>query len=505
MKKLEDKLRHATSYEEWKALAKEHDRCSGREHWKKVDKTSLYDYASIRSRLERLRYFRENDDNIGLLFSLNEGIHGNMGGMGKPVLYARAKFGTKQLVHDYVDAINDSLDHLAQLDSDHPSFLERLDFFRRANKCYGKSALMLSGGAVLGNFHVGVVKAMVEQDLLPDVISGSSAGSMIAAVLGTRTDTELKHFLDADNLRKVLLAEVELVNGRLSESSPRINHQLLKEKIAKLIPDVTFQEAFEMTGRHINISISPSDVHQTSRLLNAIASPNVYIRKAVLASCAVPGIYPPVMLEAKNVHGHPQPYLATRRWIDGSVSDDLPAKRLARLYGVNHFIVSQTNPIVLWALHDSKTENSGLITALRQLGGRTIKEVSKVGSSVARKYFKNSPRVRRMSNIIYSVINQEYTGDINIIPRYRFFDPRKLLTELTPKELQFYILEGERATWPKLEMIRASTKISRKLAKILELYEEEEFSRLSNGKAKAKARAKPHHLGAELTRHNVSA
>mgnify|MGYP002700472403 FL=1 len=184
MKKLENKLRLSTSYEEWKALAKEHDRCSGREHWKKIDKTSLYDYASIRSRLERLRYFRENNDNIGLLFSLNEGIHGNMGGMGKPVLYARAKFGTKQLVHDYVDAISDSLDHLAQLDSDHPSFLERLDFFRRANKCYGKSALMLSGGAVLGNFHVGVVKALVAQDLLPDVLSGSRAGSMIAAVLG---------------------------------------------------------------------------------------------------------------------------------------------------------------------------------------------------------------------------------------------------------------------------------------------------------------------------------
>jgi NTE family protein len=497
VKKLENKLRLSTSYEEWKALAKEHDRCSGREHWKKIDKTSLYDYASIRSRLERLRYFRENNDNIGLLFSLNEGIHGNMGGMGKPVLYARAKFGTKELVHDYVDGISDSLDHLAQLDSEHPNFLERLDFFRRASKCYGKSALMLSGGAVLGNFHVGVVKALVEQDLLPEVISGASAGSMIAAVLGTRTDEELQHFLDADNLGKVLLTEVALVNGRLSESSPRINHQLLKEKIAKLIPDITFQEAFEKTGRHINISISPSDVHQTSRLLNAIASPNVYIRKAVLASCAVPGIYPPVMLEAKNVHGHPQPYLATRRWIDGSVSDDLPAKRLARLYGVNHFIVSQTNPIVLWAVRDAKAEDSGIMPALRQLGGRSLKEVSKVGNSVARKYFKNSPRVRRIANIVYSVINQEYTGDINIIPRYRFFDPRKLLTELTPDELQFFILEGERATWPKLEMIRASTKISRKLSQILEVYEAEEFSRL--------AKSKPHHLGAEMTRSQVRA
>jgi TAG lipase/steryl ester hydrolase/phospholipase A2/LPA acyltransferase len=496
VKKLEDKLQLASSFEEWKALAKEHDRCSGREHWKKIDKTSLYDYASIRSRLERLCYFRDNNDDIGLLFSLNEGIHGNMGGMGKPVLHARAKFGTKQLVHDYVDGIRDALDHLAQLDSESPNFLERLDFFRRASKCYGKSALMLSGGAVLGNFHIGVVKALVEQDLLPDVISGASAGSMIAGVLGTRTDDELHDFLNADSLGKLLLAEVELANGRMSTSSPRINHQSLKEKIAKLIPDITFQEAFERTGRHINISISPSDVHQTSRLLNAIASPNVYIRKAVLASCAVPGIYPPVMLEAKNVHGHPQPYLATRRWIDGSVSDDLPAKRLSRLYGVNHFIVSQTNPIVLWAVRDTAMDNSGLGKAIRQLGGRSIKELSKIGNNVARKYFKNSPRIRRVTNIIYSVINQEYTGDINIIPRYRFFDPRKLLTELTPDQLQFFIAEGERATWPKIEMIRASTTISRKLAEILEIYEAEELNRLSKSH---------HHLGAEMPRSSLRA
>jgi TAG lipase/steryl ester hydrolase/phospholipase A2/LPA acyltransferase len=496
VKKLEDKLKLASSFEEWKALAKEHDRCSGREHWKKIDKTSLYDYASIRSRLERLCYFRDNNDDIGLLFSLNEGIHGNMGGMGKPILHARAKFGTKQLVHDYVDGIRDALDHLAQLDSESPNFLERLDFFRRASKCYGKSALMLSGGAVLGNFHIGVVKALIEQDLLPDVISGASAGSMIAGVLGTRTDDELHDFLNADNLGKLLLAEVELASGLMSTSSPRINHQSLKEKIAKLIPDITFQEAFERTGRHINISISPSDVHQTSRLLNAIASPNVYIRKAVLASCAVPGIYPPVMLEAKNVHGHPQPYLATRRWIDGSVSDDLPAKRLSRLYGVNHFIVSQTNPIVLWAVRDTAMDNSGLGKAIRQLGGRSIKELSKIGNNVARKYFKNSPRIRRVTNIIYSVINQEYTGDINIIPRYRFFDPRKLLTELTPDQLQFFIAEGEGATWPKIEMIRASTTISRKLAEILEIYEAEELNRLSKSH---------HHLGAEMPRSSLRA
>lgn len=491
LKKLEKQMLAAKSYQQWAELARDYDRSSGREHWKKIDKTSLYDYASIRSRLERLRYFRENNDNIGLLFTLNEGIHGNMGGMGKPVLYTRAKFGTKQLIEDYIDAIVDALEHLANLDCDNPGFVERLDFFRRASKCYGKSALMLSGGAVLGNFHVGVVRTLVAEGVLPDVISGASAGSLIAAVLGTRTDEELEYFLDPDNLLKELSMEMDLVNNGLSETTPRINHRLLKEKIAKLVPDMTFQEAFEKTGRHINISVSPSDVHQTSRLLNAVASPNVYIRKAVLASCAVPGIFPPVMLEAKNVHGHPQPYLATRRWIDGSVSDDLPAKRLARLYGVNHFIVSQTNPLVLWLLQDNNSGQHGVLRSLQGVAMRGMKDWVDASNTLIQRYFKHSPRIRRMANLTNAITRQKYTGDINIIPRYRFFDPRKLLNELTEKQLLNLIREGELATWPKVEMIRRSTKISRKLAEILEVYEAEEMERL--GKVH-------HHLGAEMPR-----
>ena len=94
---------------------------------------------------------------------------------------------------------------------------------------------------------------------------------------------------------------------------------------------MTFGEAFEHTGRKINISVSPSEVHQSSRLLNAVTSPNVCIREAVMASCAVPGVFPAVTLMAKNARGERLPYVASRKWVDGSIADDLPAKRLARL------------------------------------------------------------------------------------------------------------------------------------------------------------------------------
>jgi len=45
---------------------------------------------------------------------------------------------------------------------------------------------MLSGGASMAVYHLGVIKALYEQDLLPRIISGSSAGSIVAAIICTR-------------------------------------------------------------------------------------------------------------------------------------------------------------------------------------------------------------------------------------------------------------------------------------------------------------------------------
>lgn len=64
-------------------------------------------------------------------------------------------------------------------------------FLKRARAAYGRTALCLSGGAMMGNYHFGAVKALLETGLLPHIISGTSAGSVIGAMLCTRTDEEL--------------------------------------------------------------------------------------------------------------------------------------------------------------------------------------------------------------------------------------------------------------------------------------------------------------------------
>ena len=44
---------------------------------------------------------------------------------------------------------------------------------------------------MLGNYHFGAVRALLETGLLPHIISGTSAGGVIGAMLCTRTDEKL--------------------------------------------------------------------------------------------------------------------------------------------------------------------------------------------------------------------------------------------------------------------------------------------------------------------------
>lgn len=300
LKELAERLDGAESYAQWSEAAQRHDELSGALRWRQRDQSSRYDYAQIRLRLDRLRALRVKQDYQGLLFTLNEGIHGNMGGMGRGSLYQRAKFGTKTLIEQYIEEICDSLVTLAELDDSIIGINEKLDFFYRANICYGRSALMLSGGGVLGFYHMGVVKTLVEQRLLPRVISGSSAGSLVAGIVGTHSDSELEEFYTPSLVRTEAEREASVL-ARLFGGGGQIDITELRDIIARLIPDLTFQEAYHLTGRQISITVAPAEPHQRSRLLNAITSPNVFIRSAVEASCAVPGVFP------RYAHGKKRP------------------------------------------------------------------------------------------------------------------------------------------------------------------------------------------------------
>ncbi|MFT6432172.1 MAG: putative acylesterase/phospholipase RssA [Candidatus Azotimanducaceae bacterium] len=463
--RLDRDLSRAKSYEEWQALAMAHDEATGMDKWKLEPTSTKYDYANIQYRLDELRKLRANHDDVGLLFSLNEGIHGNQGGIGNDALYEKAKFGTKKLITDYVDEVVDALRHIESLpESDELNHEDKIDFFHRARLCFGRSALMMSGAGSLGHFHHGVGKVLIEHDMLPDVISGSSAGSIFASLLGTHTTEELTELFETDLFQSPIEDEQERHPWGLVR--PQVDPDQLRVMLERFIPNMTFQEAYEKTGRSISVTIAPHEENQSSRLMNAVTSPNVYIRSAVTASCAVPGVFPPVMLMAKNVYGEPQPYLPNRRWVDGSVTDDLPAKRLSRLYAVNHYIVSQANPLSLAMLNSDRL--IPLPSSTKSIMRHATREMLKSSEQFSRKYLRQIPSAGQAMSMFHSLMAQDYTGDINIVPNLGFIDPQKLLAQLSAKEIEELVTEGEKSTWPQLERIRISTKIGRTLDHILD-------------------------------------
>lgn len=472
---LERKMRRADSFADWKKAALEHDALSGFEAWKHKEESNSYDNVNIRTRIDALKDLRQKEDDIGLLFALNEGIHGNQGGMGKTILYKLAKFGTKHLIEEYVDEIVGALEHISTIpESNEITREDKLDFFERASHCFGRSALMLSGAGSLGHFHRGVIKTLFEHKLIPTVISGSSAGSISAALLGTYSDEELAIALKNDSVLDPLQAEIDKRSKRLiRQQTDTASLTLMLEAI---IPDITFQEAYEKTGRMISITIAPHEEHQTSRLMNAVTSPNVYVRSAVMASCAVPGVFEPVMLMAKNEYGEAQPYLPDRRWVDGAVTDDLPAKRLARLYGVNHYIVSQANPLSLAIMKGE--QYMPVPKGVKNVFRLSTHEILKSGENFSRRYLRKMPKVGKAMSMFYTVMAQDYKGDVNIIPSFNFVSPQKLLGKLTTAEIKKLVIEGERSTWPELEQIKVCSKIGLKLDEILIHHSDHNIKRL---------------------------
>lgn len=462
-------MQNATDYGSWRAAAAELDRREGLDAWREDDASDDYDWRLIRSRLRQIRQYRDEGAHGKLIHHLRQGLHWNLGNTGNTALYSVARVGTKKLITDYLQAVSESLEFIADLPASELTGTEKLQFFHAVALSYGRSALMLSGGATLGLFHVGVVRSLYRENLLPLVLSGSSAGSVVAATVGGLTPAESEEMMDPVNsyydFWRVLPIKHMLRRRALMDANQ------LKRAIAKNVRDLTFEEAHARSGRIVNITVSPAGSNQAPRLLNYLTFPFLYMREAVLASCAVPVLFPPVMLMTRGEDGERTPYMPLLRWNDGSLKSDLPMLRLRRLHNVNHFIVSQTNPHVLPFV--SRDEGShGLISGTRDLTYSAAKGIATGALNFAR---ANMPfaGLRQPLDTAAGLLDQDYRGHINIVPEVSLWRYANVTANPSLESIQRFMLEGERATWPRMEMIRNHTVVAQTLDKLLTRLEAE--------------------------------
>ncbi len=471
---LQKRISQAQTYSDYKAACLAYDNAAGLDKWKRKNESDYYDSALITKRLIRIKDARVRHAPRDLMSILHEGIHGNLGNIANPELYHYTKQGTKYLIEEFLEEVCLSLADIYNAPLTEISFFEKLSFFEATSQAYGQSCLMLSGGAGLGFFHCGVVKALLGEGLLPNVISGASAGSIITAMIGTRTDEELMALLDAETIHHYFKDWGKFKgfgNGSMLDSTN------IENSLIKLFDLTTFEQAWIKTGREINITVSPADLHQDSRMLNNRTSPNAIITQAVRASCAIPYLFEPIQLKAKNAAGDVVPYVPNRKFADGSIMADMPFNKLSRLYGVNHSIVSQTNPLAVPFLSRNREKKSSLWSKTSRHVAKLVKENSIFACDLIEDLIPTQTGKLGVHKV-RSIIEQQYVGDINILPPRNIGNLQHILANPSVESINKLITSAERASWPQLEMIKNTTRISRTFQHYLRQLRLEETSRL---------------------------
>ncbi|KAI2601948.1 patatin-domain-containing protein [Hypoxylon sp. NC1633] len=470
---LSARLQIAESHQEWDAVAHELDILEGNEEWKVDISTGYYNPDLLEMRLRELDEARISCDIRAMTHLVRTALSRDLGGMGNLDLYRHSHCGTKKLIERYVDsalqtitALVEQSTHRLPDDLGPKDLLEAMLYSRQS---FGRSALLLSGGGTFGMTHIGVLKAMFEAKLLPRIISGASAGSIVCSVVCSRTDDEIPQLMEEfphgdlavfeeDGNGDGLLGHLRrlLTEGNWSD----IKH--LTRVMRDLLGDITFQEAYNRTRRICNICVSSASIYELPRLLNYVTAPNVMIWSAVAASCSVPLVFSAAPLLVKNpLTGEHSAWNPTpQMWIDGSVDNDLPMTRLAEMFNVNHFIVSQVNPHVVPFLAKDDASYPPISTRRETVYREesdwlhTVTTLAKSEALHRMQFMAEIGIFPTLVSKLRSILSQKYSGDINILPELGVWDLPKVLRNPTTEFMLRSCLLGERATWPKLSRIR---------------------------------------------------
>jgi NTE family protein len=164
-----------------------------------------------------------------------------------------------------------------------------------------KIGLALGGGAAKGFAHIGVIKMLEASGIHPDVVAGTSAGSVVGALYASGMDAfalqETAFGLDEAKIRDVRLFSGGLVQGQALQDY--VNQLVHKQPIEQLkMPFAAVATELE-TGQRTVFGRGNTG-------------------RAVRASCSIPGVFEPV-----EIHG--------RHYVDGGVVSPIPVDATRQL------------------------------------------------------------------------------------------------------------------------------------------------------------------------------
>lgn len=177
-----------------------------------------------------------------------------------------------------------------------------------------KIGLALGGGAARGFAHIGVLQVLEEQGIKPDLVVGTSAGSVVATLYAAgKTPAELTNMamtLDESTITDWVFPGRSLLKG---------------EALAKFVRNLSGGRQIE--GMRMQLGIVAADLQNGQPILFRKGDPGMAVR----ASSSVPGVFEPVKIGG-------------REYIDGGAVSPIPV-RYAKQMGADIVIAVDISAI----------------------------------------------------------------------------------------------------------------------------------------------------------------
>jgi len=187
------------------------------------------------------------------------------------------------------------------------------------------------------------------------------------------------------------------------------------------------------------------------------------IWSAVVASCAIPGIFASQELMVRQADGTTCSYfLKGVEFSDGGFGFDIPTTALAHLFNVNNFVVSQVNPHILplqkmprnipfvWPTFNF------IVDEFRLFCNNLTRQMLALG------VFSSTMRT------INDTVMQPVFGDVTIFPDFEWSDYLKIITNPTRNELNQMIDVGRQSTYPHISRMNILCALEYKLGRCLQ-------------------------------------
>ena len=174
-----------------------------------------------------------------------------------------------------------------------------MDSFQNNLSTNHKIGLVLSGGGAKGIAHIGVLRALLDNDIHPTIVSGTSAGSIVGALYaaGTTTEGMMQMVTDTSMMKIFRLFGIP--------GSGLVKLDYLRERLAAFIKQDNFEDLkYPLFVCATNLNHGKAVYFNSGTLFDK-----------VVASCSVPWLFKPLEIDGEL-------------YVDGGITNNMPASIL---------------------------------------------------------------------------------------------------------------------------------------------------------------------------------